>query len=177
MSKRGLFTSYTPGNFGVIRMGNEGTSQVVGKGDVVLTNNNGTKLILKDVRHVPNINLNIISASRLDDEDYYSTFYEGKWKLARGSLVVAREIRCSGLYIIKAFATVGDVNAATGMKTGDLWHRSFEKLWVYPLKSKDQVLGAFEQFHALMERQMRKKLKAVRSDNGGEYLGPFEECT
>ncbi|GJX10932.1 putative RNA-directed DNA polymerase [Tanacetum coccineum] len=48
------------------------------------------------------------------------------------------------------------------------------KVWVYTLKTKDQVLDVFKQFHALVERQTWKKLKCIRSDNGGEYIGPFD---
>ncbi|KAJ4716959.1 Retrovirus-related Pol polyprotein from transposon TNT 1-94 [Melia azedarach] len=40
------------------------------------------------------------------------------------------------------------------------------KLWVYTLKTKDQVLDVFKQFQALVERQTRKKLKCIRTDNG-----------
>ena len=42
------------------------------------------------------------------------------------------------------------------------------KIWVYPLKSKDQVLDVFKQFQALSERQTGKKLKCISIDNGGE---------
>ena len=48
------------------------------------------------------------------------------------------------------------------------------KIWVYPLKSADQVLDVFKQFQALSERQIGKKLKCIRSDNGGEYIVPFD---
>ncbi|RDX88618.1 hypothetical protein CR513_29764, partial [Mucuna pruriens] len=48
------------------------------------------------------------------------------------------------------------------------------KLWVYVLKTKDQVLEKFKQFQALVERQSGKKVKCIRSDNGGEYCGPFD---
>ncbi len=48
------------------------------------------------------------------------------------------------------------------------------KVWVRLLKSKDQVLEAFKEFHAQVERETGRKLKCVRSDNGGEYRGPFE---
>uniref|UniRef100_A0A251S0B4 Putative ribonuclease H-like domain-containing protein n=1 Tax=Helianthus annuus TaxID=4232 RepID=A0A251S0B4_HELAN len=48
------------------------------------------------------------------------------------------------------------------------------KVWAYTLKSKDQVLDVFKQFHALVERQTEKKLKCIRTDNGGEYIGPFD---
>ena len=49
------------------------------------------------------------------------------------------------------------------------------KLWVYALKTKDQVLEVFKQFQALVERQTGKKLKCIRTDNSGEYCGPFDE--
>ncbi|KAD2804590.1 hypothetical protein E3N88_37967 [Mikania micrantha] len=47
-------------------------------------------------------------------------------------------------------------------------------VWSYSLKSKDQVFDVFKQFHALVERQTGKKLKCIRTDNGGEYIGPFD---
>jgi hypothetical protein len=36
------------------------------------------------------------------------------------------------------------------------------------------VLDIFKEFHAKVERETSRKLKCVRSDNGGEYQGPFE---
>ena len=48
------------------------------------------------------------------------------------------------------------------------------KIWAYPLKSKGQVLDVFKQFQALSERQTGKKLKCIRTDNGGEYIGPCD---
>ena len=62
-----FFTSYRTGDFGNVRMGNSGVSKIVGIGDVCLETGIGNKLILKDVRHVPNIRLNLISIGRLDD--------------------------------------------------------------------------------------------------------------
>ena len=43
------------------------------------------------------------------------------------------------------------------------------------LKTKDQVFDKFKEFQALAERQAGKKFKCIRTDNGGEYRGPFEE--
>ena len=48
------------------------------------------------------------------------------------------------------------------------------KVWSHLLKSKDQVLDAFKEFQALVERETVRKIKCVRSDNEGEYRGPFE---
>ena len=48
------------------------------------------------------------------------------------------------------------------------------KVWVSLLKTKDQVLEAFKEFHAKVERETGQKLKSIRADNGREYHDPFE---
>ena len=49
-----------------------------------------------------------------------------------------------------------------------------KKLWVYALKTKNQVLKKFKEFHVLVERKSGKKLKHIRANNGGEYCGSFD---
>lgn len=49
------------------------------------------------------------------------------------------------------------------------------KVCAYALKTKNQVLETFKQFHAQVEREMRKLLKSIRTNNGGKYRGQFEE--
>lgn len=41
--------------------------------------------------------------------------------------------------------------------------------WVYILKTKDQVFDCFLQWKLLTEKQSIRKLKTLRTDNGGEY--------
>ena len=43
------------------------------------------------------------------------------------------------------------------------------KMWVYVLKTKDQVFEHFKKFHAMAEREKGKPLKCLRTDNRGEY--------
>ena len=52
---RKCFSSYSAGDQGCVRMGNEGTLRIVGIGDVWLTTPTGCKLLLKDVRHVSEV--------------------------------------------------------------------------------------------------------------------------
>ena len=42
-------------------------------------------------------------------------------------------------------------------------------VWVYILKRKDQVFEKFLEWKALVEKSIGRKLKALRTDNGGEY--------
>ena len=53
---------------------------------------------------------------------------------------------------------------------------AFQKLWVYILRTKDQVFQVFQKFHTLIKRETGRKLKRLRTDNGGEYTSrEFEE--
>jgi transposase InsO family protein len=48
--------------------------------------------------------------------------------------------------------------------------------WVAFLKEKSEALEKFKVFKALTENQTRKRIKAVRSDRGGEFSsGSFKE--
>jgi len=43
------------------------------------------------------------------------------------------------------------------------------KTWIYFLKGKDEVFSKFNEFKAQVENSTNKKMKVLRSDNGGEY--------
>lgn len=100
-------TSYIAGDFGNVRMRNSGASNIVGIGDICLETSLGSKLILKDVRHVPDIHLNLISTGRLDDEGFTNWFGESKWRLTNGS---------------EAKLHKGEINAVLKDVSIDLWH-------------------------------------------------------
>ena len=40
---------------------------------------------------------------------------------------------------------------------------------MYLIKTKDEVFGKFQEFNVEMENLTNKKIKKLRSDNGGEY--------
>jgi transposase InsO family protein len=43
------------------------------------------------------------------------------------------------------------------------------KSWIFFMKTKGQVFSRFQEFKALVENQTGKKIRVLRSDNGGEY--------
>ena len=96
--RKDFFTSYTSGDFGVLKMGNDGVSKVIGVGDVCLQTNMGMQLLLRGVKHTSNIRFNLIFVHMLDDCGYDNHFGSGKWKLNKGNLVVARGEKLSKLY-------------------------------------------------------------------------------
>ncbi|WVY96494.1 hypothetical protein V8G54_028645 [Vigna mungo] len=233
----GFFSSYQKGDFGTVKMGNHVTSKIVGIGEVTLTTENRNKLVLKEVRHVPEMRLNLISVGKLDDAGMNNQFGDGRWKLCKkeGSLYCMQGKICKGetnvaqeeshmsekgleilakdhLQSIKGQPLELCEDCLAGKQRRVSFRRSesgrrkkhildlvhsdvcstFEKslggaqyfvtfiddhsrkLWVYPLKRKDEVLRIFKEFHTSVERETGKKLRCLRSDNGGKYRGPFE---
>ena len=106
-SRRGLFTSYTPGGFGSVKMAHEGVTKCIGVGQVCLEMSNGSRLILKHVKHVPDVRLNLLFVGKLCDENYNNSFSGDSWKLTTGSMDVGRGTKHPTLYITQA----------------NLWHR------------------------------------------------------
>jgi hypothetical protein len=43
------------------------------------------------------------------------------------------------------------------------------KSWIFFMKTKGQVFSRFQEFKALVENQIGKKIRVLRSDNGDEY--------
>ena len=49
--------------------------------------------------------------------------------------------------------------------------------WIYVLNHKDEVFPCFLEWKAQVERSTGRKLKTLRTDNGGEYVSAdFEKC-
>ena len=107
---REMFSSYTHVSSGVVKMGNKDTCNIVGIGTVCLETNTGCKLVLKNVKHIPDIRLNLISTPVLDKEGYVNDFHDGKWKLLKGNLLMARG-KLDSLYRTQAKVCKGEVNA------------------------------------------------------------------
>ncbi|PKI43124.1 hypothetical protein CRG98_036503 [Punica granatum] len=151
-----FFSSYTSEDYGYVRMGNGQSCKIVGIGDVYLETELGCKLLLKKVRNVPKICLNLISTGQLNDEGYNNKFSNGRWKLSKDSLIMARGQKTDTLYRLRVRHNSGQVDVAEDYLI-KIWHRR---------------LGHINE--KTVERETGMKLKCVRSDNGGEYRGPFE---
>ena len=109
-ARSNLFSSYTSGSFGWVRMGNEAKCEIVGMRDVELETSIRCKLVLKYVRHVHEIRFSLIFVGKLDDEGYHSHLGEGKWKLTKGSFVLAREKKNNTFYKTKTRLVKEEVN-------------------------------------------------------------------
>ena len=60
--------------------------------------NVGFTLILKDVRHVLDLRMNVFSPFAMDRASYYNHLGNGRWKISKRLLVVARGHACCDMY-------------------------------------------------------------------------------
>ncbi|KAE8730015.1 hypothetical protein F3Y22_tig00003041pilonHSYRG00556 [Hibiscus syriacus] len=116
-----FFSSYRSGDFGTVQIGNQDKSKIIGIIDIILTTSIGCKLILKYVRHVPAMCLNLISVGKLDDDGLINYFGEGKCKLTKGSLIMARGKKKGPLYMMQVKLCKGKVNITT--EDVEIWHK------------------------------------------------------
>ena len=79
-------------------------------------------MLLKNVRHVPEVRLNLISAGRLDDECYTGSIWNGVMKFSKGSLIVARAQKVNTLYLMNARLCPEEVNVVSDT-ADELWHK------------------------------------------------------
>lgn len=83
---------------------------------------NGSKLVLNEVRYVPEMGLNFILIGKLDEVGIINQFDVSRWKLSRGSTIVARAKKEGSLYIIQGNICKWETNVAQDA-TKELWHK------------------------------------------------------
>ncbi|GKA57889.1 hypothetical protein Tco_0757077 [Tanacetum coccineum] len=79
-------------------------------------------LTLKDVRYIPGLKRRLISVEQLDEEGYHVGFGDQKWKVTKGSLVVARRNKRRSMYMVEIPSD--GINATIdGRGNATLWHQ------------------------------------------------------
>ncbi|HEX4849418.1 MAG TPA: DDE-type integrase/transposase/recombinase, partial [Puia sp.] len=277
---RNYFLDYVQGDFGLVYLGDNEPCQIVGKGRIKIKLQNGNHWLLQEVRHVPRLSRNLISAGQLTEQGCTVTFTDKNWKVSKGALVVAKGVKVGTLYLCTGHTvpstldvieekqtSSGTVAAGLQEETGKvavgsettLWHNrlghmsekgmkvlhskkvlpglkcinmdfcescvygkqkrvSFLKdgkqkknkklelvhtdVWgpaqvssldgsqyyvtfideatrkvsIYFLRQKSDVFQTFKKWRSLVEKETGKRLKCLRSDNGGEYCSKeFED--
>jgi hypothetical protein len=86
----------------------------------------------------------------------------------------SRAIRENGILELVHSDVFGPVTVPS--LSGSLYYVSFiddfsRKTWIYFLRKKSEVFEKFKEFKALVENQTDKKIKVLRTDNGGEFYG------
>ena len=79
------------------------------------------------MQYVPDLHLNMIFVHALDLARYHSNFGDGKWKLSKRSMIVARGIVLNILYKTQV-KQVGGLNVVEDDALLNLWHKRLAHL-------------------------------------------------
>ena len=104
------------------------------------------------------------------DLDFCENCIYGKQKRVR-FLRVGKEKKSEKLELVHTYVWGP---AQVSSLSGSRYYVTFiddatRKTWIYCIKNKSDVFDTFKKWKALVEIETGKKLKCLRSDNGGEY--------
>ncbi|KAL0373164.1 UNVERIFIED_CONTAM: Retrovirus-related Pol polyprotein from transposon TNT 1-94 [Sesamum calycinum] len=89
-----LFSNYKSVNMGCVSMANEKLCDIKGLGDICVPFENGFKLTLKNVRHVPDLCHNLISYTALEEDGLEGRWGKGIMKIMKGDKLDPRSQKC-----------------------------------------------------------------------------------
>lgn len=134
-------------------MGNDVTCNIVGIGSIQLKMFDGTKKILIDVRHVPELRKNLISLGVLDTNGYKTFIQGGVMKVDKGILLVMKAKKVGNLFQLEGRTELDHVSTVSENDSNSirLWH---------------QRLGRMSErgLNILSHRKLPPNLKSVKLD-------------
>ncbi len=95
-------------------MADDQSVRIIGLGEVLLRLTSRSTLVIKNVRHVERLRLNIISVGRLDKDGYCCSIGGGRYKITKGSLVITRGEVEDHLYRLKVKLSKAQISALRG---------------------------------------------------------------
>ena len=105
-------------------MGDDEPCKIVGIGKVWIKLNYGNEWLIKYLRHIPTMKINLILIEKLGDVSCLSTFGKTWWNITKGELVIAKGDRIGTLYFcphnINYSISVSSIETSTL-----LWHHRF----------------------------------------------------
>ena len=96
------FTSYTPvgDDEKIVYLGDSHTTQVLGKGKVILKLTSGKTLALNDVLHVPNIRANLVLDALLEKVGVKVSFESNRIIMTKNNIFVGKWFCNQGLFML-----------------------------------------------------------------------------
>ncbi|CAM8964428.1 unnamed protein product [Rhodiola kirilowii] len=177
---REWFSTYEQIDGGNISIANSDVCKAVGIGSIRIRMYNGSFCTLNEVRHVPQMTKNLISLSLLDSKGFSFRGYAAVasseahkedmtkiWHMRLGHMSER------GMQILSK----RDLLGGYGIKNLDFCNRYFVSFiddysrmtWVFMMRHKSEAFNKFKQWKTLVENQIGKKIKRLRTDNGLEF--------
>jgi hypothetical protein len=95
---RESFSEYEKYDCGDVFLGDDSIGKIMGRGRVKLLLKDGRSRTVPGVLHIPKLARSLISVSKLDDAGVDTVLGKGTCKMARGTMVLMRGVRCGTLY-------------------------------------------------------------------------------
>ncbi|KAG6430858.1 hypothetical protein SASPL_108931 [Salvia splendens] len=149
--RREFFSTYTVGEFSPLRMGNNGLAKVASIGNIHLKVKNGSTVLLRDVRHAPDVRLNLISIGRPDSDGYGNNFVDRKFKISKGFMILTKGWKLKeNLYMLEASVSDDSVNVVGKQCSPELWHKRLSHIIAKGLETlvKKNVLQESSDSHS-----------------------------
>ncbi|RVW73229.1 Retrovirus-related Pol polyprotein from transposon TNT 1-94 [Vitis vinifera] len=116
------------------------------------------------------IRKNLVSGSLLSKNGFKLVFVSDKFVLTKNEMFVGKGYLSDGLFKMNVMTVVPkSINNNKIDSSAYLLESS------NILACKDETIELFKHYKNEVENQLSKKIKAIRSDRGGEYESPFEE--
>ena len=118
------FIEYHEFDGGGVMMGNNAMCRVIGIGTFKLRLQDGTLLMIKQVRHVPDLKRNIISLGMFDQMRYIIRLESGDLRVMNGSKTILKGNKKNGVYVLDGEVIAGELGFSRSIKIDNtrLWH-------------------------------------------------------
>jgi hypothetical protein len=104
------FDTYKSVNFGIVTMGNDAHCKISGMGNIRIKMFDGVVRTLRDVRHIPEVEKNLISLGTLDSNGDGYKFVGGVIKVTKGAMIVMKgQINSKNIYKLLGSTIVGGI--------------------------------------------------------------------
>ncbi|KAH9745518.1 hypothetical protein KPL70_004102 [Citrus sinensis] len=192
-SQREWFHTYEPILGGSVYMGNDHALEIADIGTIKIKMFDGIICTIEEVRHVNGLKKNLLSLGQMDSHGYKTHVENEIMKIVKGALVLLKAEKIgANLFILKgeilqeADASIARSKYILDLIHSDVWESSdismggakymvtfiddySRRCWVYPIKKKSHIFPVFKEYKVRVELESGKKIKCLRTDNGGEY--------
>ena len=128
--------------FGQVFLRDNKECDIVGKGVVLLSLKNGSKWLLKDIKHVPTLKRNLICVCQLYIQRCNVNFDLGSWKVAKDLLVLAKGKKLVSSSVLECNGEMGVAMDVTN-SCAELWCKRLGHMTNKGLEAMASTRSAF----------------------------------
>ena len=114
------FIEYHEFDGGRVMMGNNAMCRIISIGSVKLRLHNGTLLMIKQVRHVPDLKRNLISLGMFNQMGYNISLESGDLRVMNGSKTILKGNKKNEVYVLDGKVIAGELGFSGSTKIDNI---------------------------------------------------------